>query len=162
MVMHRLRLNAEKYCHDNSCELFDKAILGAGEDGEIWRTCSDTAVKAFYREKNYVNELECYRRLHSSGWTQIDGLAVPLLEGSSDDLLIIEITIVQPPRILDFGKVYIDRPPPYWKDELVIKDLNDRIDEHYGENAARVHLVLHKLKSLGIYYADPRPGNIDF
>ena len=26
------------------------------------------------------------------------------------------MTIVSPPFLLDFGKVYLDSPPPYWDD----------------------------------------------
>lgn len=89
-------------------------LLGSGEDGSVWRTSVNTAVKVFYRRKNYETELACYIRL--SRWndvTELSGFSVPTLVADNDELMLIEMGIVTPPWVLDFGKAYIDRPADY-------------------------------------------------
>ena len=62
-----------------------------------------TAVRAFERRKNYIDELACYQRFKAKRVTHLSGFAVPELLGFSDELSIVEMTIVQPPYLLDFG-----------------------------------------------------------
>ncbi|MGH7136913.1 MAG: hypothetical protein ACREHD_14330, partial [Pirellulales bacterium] len=76
-------------------------------------------------------------------------------------LQIIEMTLVHPPYLLDFGKAYIDEPAPYTQEQL---------EEWYRQwrqffpqaDIPRVHKVLRILKGLGIDYVDPKPWNIRF
>jgi hypothetical protein len=89
--------NSEAYCESKGIQLIRKPLLGAGTDGTVWQTWEGTAVKAFEREKNYTLELECYRRFQAQGVNQILGFAVPELEGYSDSLMIVEMTIVEAP-----------------------------------------------------------------
>ena len=162
MDQEKLISNARAYCSLTSIELLENAVLGHGTDGSVWETSAKTALKSFYRVENYEDEIECYRRLKSQEILKINGVSVPHLEGSNDHLMVIEMTYVQPPYILDFGKVYIDRPPPYQNDEHVIAGHHEKIQNEFGKDAARVHLLMHELKKLGIHYADPRPANIRF
>ena len=64
---------------------FDRP-LGSGTDGSVWNTSRGTAVKALARQQNYINELECYKRLSAAGMTEIDGLSIPNLVDYSDEL----------------------------------------------------------------------------
>lgn len=137
-------------------------ILGNGTDGIVWRTKQRTAIKAFYLEKNYSNELECYYRLKESKITEINGLAVPMLEGFNDELMIVEMSIVQRPYLLDFGKVYIDEFPPYQHDSDLLSQWHEELRELFENDVGAVYAILDKLKELGIYYVDPKPANIRF
>ncbi|MEQ8210056.1 MAG: hypothetical protein RH917_09510 [Lacipirellulaceae bacterium] len=133
--------------------------LGYGSDGTVWRS-KDSAIKAVHRKENYDVELTSYRRLAAGEVDRIGVFAVPRLIGFDDQLMIIEMEIVQPPYILDFGKVYIDSPPPYWRDPQMrsnaYAEWRERFDVHWGKVAG----AMHRLESHGIFYVDPRPSNI--
>jgi hypothetical protein len=134
--------------------------LGYGTDGIVWRTNRNTAIKAFERRATYETEKRCYLRLQERHVTEILGFTVPQLEGFDDELLIVEMTIVFPPFLLDFGKAYIDKKPDY-SEEVMAEDEEFR-QELFEDNWPTVELVLSRLESLGIYYVDARPGNITF
>jgi hypothetical protein len=86
--------------------------LGYGSDGTVWKT-SRTALKVFHSSRIFTVELECYRRLQEAGVTEIYGFAVPQLAAHHDELLALEMSLVNPPYVLDFGKVTLDRRPDY-------------------------------------------------
>jgi hypothetical protein len=96
---------------------FDRP-LGAGIDGRVWPSDRDTAAKTFERQHNYLLERECYQRLQVAGVTDLRGFAVPELVDFDDNLLIIEMMIVSPPFLLDFGKVHLDRRPEFSAETL--------------------------------------------
>lgn len=153
---------ASDYCKLTQSSIVANPALGHGTDGSVWRTTKATAVKAFIYEKNYRDELECYRRLKKNNISDIIGLAVPEFEDSHDHLMIIEMSIVQKPYLLDFGKVYIDRSPPYYNDKQLIANWHAEVRDLFEEQAPKVHSVLYRLRKLGIYYVDPKPANIRF
>ena len=68
--------------------------------------------------------------------------------------------VVEPPYLLDFGKVYVNQPPPYKLHEM--PNWHEKIREEFEGNSAKVYAVLSALRQLGIHYVDPRPGNINF
>jgi hypothetical protein len=136
--------------------------LGRGTDGTVWQTKDGTAVKVFERELNYTNELECYRRLRARHINQIDGLAVPELVDYDDEMMIVEMTIVQLPYLLDFGKVYIDESPPYAGDKDTWSRHLEDMRDNFGTNYKRARRIVHLLKDFGIHYIDPKPANIRF
>ncbi|HEX4146900.1 MAG TPA: hypothetical protein VHY91_25610 [Pirellulales bacterium] len=74
----------------------------------------------------------------------------------------IEIGIVEPPYILDFGKVSLDVAPDF--EDSTIEQEDATHEELYG--AERWQTVVQLLEILkwrfGIYYLDPKPGNIMF
>jgi hypothetical protein len=132
--------------------------LGVGTDGAVWSTDVSSAIKVFSRAKNYATELESYRRLREAGVTDLLGFAVPELFGWDDELLVIEMSLVKPPYVLDFGKVYLDRPPDFSQD--VMSDWRAAQQELWGELWPTVRSILSRLRGLGIYHMDPKPGNI--
>ena len=86
-----------------------------------------------------------------------------MLESSDDDLQIIEMTIVQPPYLLDFGKVYLDAPPPYWSDAQFQTNRHEDGRENFGiEKWKTVLRAMSELIGMGIYDVDPRPANFCF
>lgn len=145
---------------DGSNETVLTELLGNGEDGIVWRTSANAAIKAFYRRKNYEKELACYIRLcRWNDVTELSGFSIPKLIGEDDHLMVIEMGIVTPPWVLDFGKAYIDRPADY--PEGVLEDSFNCFREHYtSEDWERVMDLISDLRSFGIYYYDLKPGNV--
>lgn len=133
--------------------------MGFGEDARVWQTSSHTAVKSFYRPKNYWNERDCYLRLQDLEITELSGFAVPSLIGYDDDHLIVEMGIVAPPRVLDFGKAYIDRPADYPEQSLA-DSMEDFRQRYEPDDWEQVLAVVDDLASIQIFYYDLRPGNI--
>lgn len=152
---------AERYAESRFTELASQDYLGSGQDGAVWGTVRKTIVKAVERQPTYSNERDCYRRFQERGVTEIAGFAVPELIDFDDALQVIEMTFVDPPRVLDFGKVWIDRPPPYHDNPAVMSTNRARAMADYGEDWPAVAKLLAVLEgTYGIYYADPNWGNI--
>jgi hypothetical protein len=151
-----------EYANSKGIQLVGKDLLGYGSDGSVWQTARRTAVKALYHQKNYDHELECYQRLKAAGIRKIGIFEVPELEDFDIDELILEITIVQPPYLLDFGKVYLDHPPTHLYDEQMLANAEQEWMERFGKRWSKVVHAMKMLEKLGIYYYDPRPGNICF
>lgn len=157
-----LLARATSYANSRKIHVLRKEKLGHGSDGAVWRTNRPSAVKALESEPKYKNELECYRRLKRAAVKSLAGFDVPVLEGWDDGLMVVEMSIVTPPYLLDFGKVWIDQPPPYYFDRQRVANAQADGRELFGKNWQDVEVVLYQLrKKFGIYYADPRPGNIN-
>jgi hypothetical protein len=104
MTNKLLEEHAVAYAKLSGMTLNLKSPLGYGNDGSVWKTSKNSAVKAIENERKYTIEAECYKRFAKNGITKIDGFAVPQLFGCNDDLLVIEMGIVTAPYILDFAK----------------------------------------------------------
>ena len=72
------------------------------------------------------------------------------------------MSIVSPPFLLDFGKVYLDSPPPYWNDAEIMANWHAEGKENFGPRWSQVLSLIGLLQKLGIWYVDPKPGNIMF
>jgi hypothetical protein len=151
---------------DQRAELYAKASgqtiqakpFDGGDDGSIWYTDRRSVVKAFHRVDNYEHELECYQRLRDAGvGDKIRDFNLPRFLGSNDDLLAIEMGVVFPPYILDFGKAYLS--DPQWPTH-VVAEWNERMVNWWGSEVKRVRLVLFALRGFGIWYYDAKPGNV--
>jgi hypothetical protein len=77
-------------------------------------------------------------------------------------LKVIELEIVRPPFLLDFGKVYLDTPPPYWNDSEIMGHWHAEGKENFGARWSKVLSLIGMLQKYGIWYIDPKPGNIMF
>ena len=133
---------AQEYASKHSLKLTKR--LGHGEDGTVWSTDAKTAVKSHRRSKNSRMELGCYQRLEEHAIREILGLAVPQLQGFDDDLWVLEIAIVEPPRILDFGKAYLDSHPEHSPE--VLEETEQKYSEIWGEKWPTVAAVMWKLE----------------
>jgi hypothetical protein len=109
---------AEQYAVQKEIAVDFERPLGAGIDGRVWPSNHETAVKVFERQHNYLLERESYQRLDAAGVTELRGVAVPELVDFDDELLVVEMTIVSPPFLLDFGKVHFDRRPEFSAETL--------------------------------------------
>ena len=150
---------AREFANEYEIDIVD--ALGSGTDGSVWKTSGATAIKVFDSWKIYCQERDCYDRLAHHKVREINEFNVPLRIIKDDDSMIIEISIVQPPYILDFGKCRLDH-----KSDFPPEVLNERRRENediWGDKWVEVQLLLWKLEhDYGIYYADPNRGNIRF
>lgn len=135
-------------------------FLGDGNDGAVWETNLQTAIKAIERRDSYVRECEAYFRLREKGITEIQGFAVPCLIDHDDTKQVVEMTVVFPPCIIDFAKAYVDRPPDFSAE--VLRDWREDASELFEDDWDIVEDLLDCLRNSGIYYFDAKPGNIRF
>jgi hypothetical protein len=132
--------------------------LGGGTDGTVWETTRKTALKILRQPEVYAVEVECYKRFLARNVTSIHGFAVPRLIDFDNELLAIEMDVIQPPRILDFGKVTLDRAPDF--SEQTMADWREQQAELWEDHWPTIQRILAALRVMGIYYSDPNPYNI--
>jgi hypothetical protein len=154
---------AVEYCKSRNIRILRQDCLGYGSDGTVWRSSLPTAVKVLHRPEVFAIELECYERLKRAGVNKINGLNVPMLEGSSQALQVIEIQLVKPPYLLDFGKARIDGDLRRMYDRQLMNNAKHEWRERFPKRWQQVAGVLAVLrKQFGIHYLDPKLGNISF
>jgi hypothetical protein len=135
--------------------------LGAGAEGYVFSTPQYTAVKVFARPPKFERELAVYERLATHGVTHVEGFNVPKLVGYSRDLLVIEMTIVQPPYLLDFAQSELDFPLDF--PEGHEEEWWQRLAELFGDRLSAVRNLYETLiERYGIYYYDLAPRNVNF
>lgn len=147
------------YCHERGTTI--RRNLGYGQDGSVWETSDRTAIKCFDREENFRREAACYERLAANGVTSISGCVLPEMIRFNQPRLLIEMEIVSPPYILDFGKAYIDDPPEF-PAEIMAEHREIQREKWNMEDWKRVQMIVWELEQHGIYYLDTKPGNIKF
>jgi len=135
------------------------AQLGHGNDGAVWQTSRTSAVKVCEDAARYSTERDCYRLFAERQITEICGFAIPRLIHHDDALLIVEMDIVHPPYIIDFGKAYLHRKPPAFPRETMDEWQAEK-QELYGDHWPTIQSILRRLAALGIYHMDPKPANI--
>ena len=143
-----LRTRAERYAADNGGKIVER--LGFGNDGEVWKTDNDTAVKVFERRDAYDRELQCYLRLREYGVGDIDGFNVPNLIGFDGAVMAIEIEVVDDPFLLDFGKAHVDCRPEYMADPMIMAEWAAEQKERWGSHWPIVQRLIWKMESMGI------------
>jgi hypothetical protein len=150
------------YAQFKGIEVQCKDRLGAGIDGTVWSTQRSSAVKVLYSQKTFENELEAYKRLKAAEIRQLNEFHVPLLIDFDSDKRLIEISIVKPPYVLDFGKVYFDEPPTAIYTPQQLRQAEFEARHLYGADWPRVAKLLRRLQSdFGIWYLDAKPANIN-
>jgi len=115
--------NARAYAFRHELHLAER--LGFGIHGIVYVAegnpqSGKSAIKAHRAVEPYVRERRVYERLAEAGITRILGFHVPQLLGADDDLLVLEITIVTPPFVLDFAGAFLDAPPDVGGDRRLI------------------------------------------
>jgi hypothetical protein len=135
-------------------------FLGDGNDGAVWESDRQTAIKALERRDSYIRERDAYLRLQELSIVEIQGFAIPVLVDFDDTKQIVEMTVVFPPCILDFAKAYVDQPPDFSTE--VIRYWREETAELFDADWDKVESLLEKLQCIGIFYFDAKPGNIRF
>lgn len=137
-----------------------KRFLGDGNDGAVWESDQQTAIKAIERRDSYLRERDAYLKLKELSIVDIQGFAVPILVDFDNTKQIVEMTVVFPPCILDFAKAYVDRPPDFSAE--AIRDWREETADLFDADWDKVESLLEELQSIGIFYFDAKPGNIRF
>lgn len=156
-----MKQNAGLYTLRTRSGLSLKSLLGYGIDGAVWSTNKKTAIKAFERPNNYNRELACYERLYDTSTFSLGEFSIPSLIDHNAELLVIEISIVRPPYLLDFGKSYLDQPPDFSPEVLADWEAEKSALFETGQWVT-VRSLIGQLRTLGIYYFDAKPANIAF
>jgi len=104
--------------------------LGDGKDGRVLKTETGRAVKFFHDESVYRRELRAYQILRQRDIDAINGFQIPRLIRSDDELRAIEMSIVQPPFVLDFASAYTREE--YARFEFTQEVLDER-EAHWAE-----------------------------
>ncbi|TWT39743.1 hypothetical protein [Blastopirellula retiformator] len=123
--------------------------LGHGTDGSVFQTNVLSAVKVFQRERQFRNELGCYQRLAETGCFRISIFAIPELQYYHESLRVIEMSVVRPPYLPDFGKCYLDVQPPDFPADVIQHEI-ERQMEDFGEDYSIVQMAIAKLQEFGI------------
>lgn len=123
----------------------------------------ESALKVHAEKTAYLRERDAYLRLHKHDVNRVQGLAVPRLLGMDDELFIIEMALVHPPFMLDFGGAYLDNPANHMSDPNIRANWIEEKQEQFGENWQKVIEILAEMEErYAIYIADVNPGNIQF
>ena len=135
--------------------------LGFGRDGNVYATSDGTAVKAHGLRESFEKELLCYIRLKSNLVENILGLRVPQLLDADERLMVIEMSIVTRPFLLDFASGYLDVAPDFPAETM--EEWRAEKMEQFGDRWPDVEAVLEVLRSrFGIHLLDIHPWNIAF
>lgn len=150
---------AGEYAAQNALRL--KSRLGFGKDGTVWSTDRLTAIKVFRTPEPFRRELDAYERLTENGVTDVLGFHIPELVQVDEDRMVIEMTLVDRPFVLDFGSAYLDGSAPEFPADIIDEWLT-RTRSKFGSHWGRVVPILRALERIGITLTDVHPGNIAF
>jgi len=157
---------AQAYCKKHSLELGKK--LGHGMQGIVYsasrtKVVHESAIKIHSKKIAYQRERDVYQRLLDRDVTRIKDFAIPKLLNSDENLLVVEMALVHPPFIVDFGGAYLDQLPDHAQNPTVAQNwINENI-EQFGENWNAVKEALIYLEQVyKVYIVDVNPGNIQF
>ncbi len=136
-------------------------IIGSGKDGIVFSTSRSTAIKVYRRDDSFENELAVYQRMDRLSIAQASGHAIPLLIGwKAEQPPLIEMTIVQPPYVIDFAHAALDEPPDFPPE--VIDDWHERLRDAFGSRYSQAMAVYNQLTRWGVYHMDFNPRNVAF
>lgn len=138
--------------------------IGEGIHGCVWMLLEKgvpvSALKIHGTAEAYRRERDVYLRLRERGVQAVRGLSVPELIRYDNALQALEMTVVSPPRVLDFGADRLDWPPEF-SDEIWA-EWTRKNEEQFGEDWPAVEAVLGEFEDMGIFMLDPSPSNIRF
>lgn len=127
----------------------------------VYSTNACSALKAFKDRIPYERELAVYKRLQELKISEIRGFNVPKYISSDDDLMVLQISTIRPPFVVDFASAGLDRPLFEYSQEVVQEWLAER-KELFGDRWPEVLRILSGFRKHGIFLSDVKPGNITF
>ena len=164
-VKEELLRRANQYAAARGLRLGDQ--LGFGVHGTVFLAESqsksdavpaESALKVHERQADYTRERDVYLRLRENEVRTIRNYSVPQLLAHDDALLILEMTIVTRPYVLDFAGAFLDYKPDF--DEEVLADWHAEKREQFGSRWAEAQAILRALEDFGIFVVDVNPNNI--
>ncbi len=149
----------DQYCFLHG--IFRTTELGAGKDGTVYATSRGTAIKVHARVESYSRERDIYFRLRERRVRKAWMFHVPRLIDHDDEGLVLEMSIVTPPYLLDFASAYLDVRPDFPQE--VEEEWQRNIQESFGDNFADVMAALEALeRDAGVILLDIHPHNVKF
>ena len=153
----------EEYARHRNLRLGEH--LGSGVHGIVFTAHSQhqivhSALKAHGMHAAYARERDVYLHLRQLGIELVLECSVPALLNHDDELMILEMSIVDRPFVLDFGGAYLFQPP-HFPDEVWADWRAEKI-EQFGDRWPDAEAVLRELQRLDIHMIDVNPGNISF
>ncbi|MFN9421422.1 MAG: hypothetical protein ACK578_28545 [Pirellula sp.] len=158
MSNDNLVIQAKNFGHSRGILIDFGNPLGIGQEGIVWKTNRETAVKVFDRIGYFDRDVACYLKLKESDVYEIAGFTVPRLIDFDSEFHVVEMSIVAPPYLLDFGKSWMSRPN-YTAEQW--EEYEDEKSSLFDGNWELVQSALYALKKYGIWYIDPNPNNIN-
>jgi len=150
---------AQAYLSNRDAEIV--ARCGYGKEGVVFKSSRATAVKVHSSFITFQNEYLAYSRLAEARTETILGFRVPRPINANADYKIIEMGIVEPPYLLDFGTSATDHKPDFSPE--VWEEWWERVQESFEDRFPVAEAVFHHLKSnLNIWHLDLRPSNLRF
>ena len=142
------------------------STLGSGHHGSVFVARSNSnkarfAVKFCRDEPPYVRECRAYRILKERGVFDIEGFSIPQFLGSDEEFLAIQMTIVEPPFLLDFGSAYSRQSLPEFS-EGIWAEWREQKQQEFEERWPLVENALMVLRSFDIFMLDIHARNIVF
>ena len=135
---------------------------GPGQDGFVRESSDSTAVKFFDRSERYYRELDVYLVLRALKLRKIDGFRIPRLLAEFDELLVLELTQVVRPFVLDFAGAKLDHEVPDFNED-VMADHYTHLEELFGDKWTEALAVAESFRiATGYTLLDIHPGNIAF
>lgn len=119
-----------------------------------------TVVKVHLHPFRFRNELSVYQRLAEHGINRVGIFRVPELRSFDESLRVIEISAVEPPFLIDFGK---SRLLEDWED-VSTAEFEAKFEREFSpERAAIASQVFSQLKNkYGVLHLDMSPYNLNF
>lgn len=138
-----------------------QAQCGFGKEGVVFKSSHGTAVKVHSGKRSFLNEYYAYQRLSDTQTYRVRGFRVPKLINTDQRLRIIEMGIVEPPCLLDFGSSSTDFEPDFTPE--VWDDWWAKLEAWFEDRFPEAEAVFYHLKdNLGIWHLDLRPSNLQF
>lgn len=136
-------------------------LLGFGREARVFSTSVNSAIKVHDDPLSFERELLCYLRLTSAGVKSVLGHRVPRLIDADETLMVIEMSVVSRPFVLDFGAARLDSAPEFPPD--VLETWEQEKIEQFGDHWPHVQAIIGWMRGrVGIYLLDIHPGNIGF
>ena len=135
---------------------------GPGQDGFVRESSDSTAVKFFDRQDRFLRERDVYRDLRSLRLRKVDNFWIPRLLDDLEDLLILELTQVRRPFVLDFAGAKLEHEIPDFSED-VMADHHAHLEELFGDKWTEALAVAESFRvATGYTLLDIHPGNIAF
>src|SRR5258708_5250046 len=144
--------NARTYAAQHQLCLAER--LGFGIHGIVFvaenkTKAGKTAIKVHRAAEPFRRERAVYERLQEAGVSEILGFNVPQLIRVNDGLLVVEMTVVARPFVLDFAGAYLDTPPDFPEETWAEWETEKR--EQFDARWPPVQAVLGELETLDIH-----------
>lgn len=99
-----------------------------------------------------------YRHLHAKNIESINGFKVPSFLGFNDEYLIVEMTLVKPPFVVDFASARLSRPELFSVE--IMEEWEREKKEEFENDWPRVKGLISSFRAIGVYLTDVHPRNV--